>query len=149
MIRLTYENAILRLTSLSIISVDQRAAIENQLLSSNASCVQFVGISNNEALGCGFIRITVIEFLPGGNLVNLGVCSLALNGGVAVPRFPEPEPPGWRELCAELRSEKDPSKVPALLDQINRLLTAFEKGQLHEAGGKRTTHAVPSGADEE
>jgi len=69
--------------------------------------------------------------------------------GSRCPRFPEPEPPGWRELCAKLRSEKVTNKVPALIDQINRLLTAFEKEQPHEAEGKQITHAFPSGFDEE
>jgi hypothetical protein len=52
------------------------------------------------------------------------------NGGVAVPRFHEQEPLGWRELCAKLRTETDPEKFQNLVDEINRLLTAYEKEEL-------------------
>ena len=37
------------------------------------------------------------------------------------------EPPGWRELCARLQRAKDVDEFQAVLDQINRLLTAHEK----------------------
>lgn len=47
----------------------------------------------------------------------------------------EDEPPGWRELCAKLRTAKDPDEFQAVIDQINRLLTAHEKAQ---AGSART-----------
>ncbi len=39
----------------------------------------------------------------------------------------EDEPPGWRALCARLRTAKDVDEFQAILDQINRLLTAHEK----------------------
>jgi hypothetical protein len=39
----------------------------------------------------------------------------------------EDEPPGWRELCARLQTAKDVGEFQAILDQINRLLTAHEK----------------------
>jgi len=39
----------------------------------------------------------------------------------------EDEPLGWRELCAKLRTTKDLNEFRALLDQINRILTAHEK----------------------
>jgi len=37
------------------------------------------------------------------------------------------EPPGWRELCAKLKTAKDIDEFQAVLDQINRLLTAHER----------------------
>jgi len=39
----------------------------------------------------------------------------------------EDEPPGWSELCARLRTAKDVAECQAILDEINRLLTAHEK----------------------
>ncbi len=39
----------------------------------------------------------------------------------------EDEPLGWRELCAKLQTAKDVDEFQAILDQINRLLTAHEK----------------------
>ena len=42
-------------------------------------------------------------------------------------RLEEDEPSGWRELCAKLRTAKDPDEFQAVLDQISRLLTAHEK----------------------
>jgi hypothetical protein len=43
-----------------------------------------------------------------------------------MPRLDD-EPPGWRELCARLRTAKDVAEFQAILDQLNRLLTAHEK----------------------
>jgi hypothetical protein len=43
--------------------------------------------------------------------------------------YPEEEPKGWRELCGELQTESNPDRFQALLDQINRLLSAYEKAQ--------------------
>jgi hypothetical protein len=37
------------------------------------------------------------------------------------------EPQGWRELCAKLKTERDPEKFRELLQQIDRVLTAHEK----------------------
>jgi hypothetical protein len=42
----------------------------------------------------------------GRNSFDGGVSFAHSNGGVAVPHFQEQEPPGWRELCAKLRTEK-------------------------------------------
>jgi hypothetical protein len=48
-------------------------------------------------------------------------------GDAAVAYLEEREPQGWRQLCAKLRTEKNPERFQALLDQINRLLSAHEK----------------------
>jgi len=37
------------------------------------------------------------------------------------------EPPGWRELCAKLQKATKLDEFQAVLEQINRLLTAHEK----------------------
>ncbi|HUB01055.1 MAG TPA: hypothetical protein VL983_00140 [Terriglobales bacterium] len=42
-------------------------------------------------------------------------------------RVKEYEPPGWRDLCAKLQAAKDPEEFQAIVEQINQLLTAFEK----------------------
>ena len=39
----------------------------------------------------------------------------------------EDEPPGWHDLCARLRTAKTVDECQAILDEINRLLTAHEK----------------------
>jgi len=44
----------------------------------------------------------------------------------------EQEPKGWRELCAQLQTEKDRDKFRELVDQINRLLSAHEKANRQE-----------------
>jgi hypothetical protein len=48
-------------------------------------------------------------------------------GGAAVPHPDDTEPPGFRELCAKLQTEKDPAKFEAVVEEIRRLLTAYEK----------------------
>jgi len=58
-----------------------------------------------------------------------------------VPHVQEQEPPGWRELCAKLQTEKDPTKFRALVDEINRLLTAYEK-ESFTAAGRLVTQSV-------
>jgi hypothetical protein len=37
------------------------------------------------------------------------------------------EPPLWRKLCSQLQRENDPAKFQALLEEIDRMLTAYEK----------------------
>jgi hypothetical protein len=37
------------------------------------------------------------------------------------------EPPGWRELQERARRERDPEKLAAIIDEMNRLLTMWEK----------------------
>ncbi len=44
-----------------------------------------------------------------------------------MPRPNEIEPPLWRKLCSELQRESDPAKFQALLEEIDRVLTAYEK----------------------
>ena len=39
----------------------------------------------------------------------------------------EHEPPGWRDLCAKLQTAKDVEEFQGIVEQINRLLTAYEK----------------------
>jgi hypothetical protein len=43
------------------------------------------------------------------------------------PNEIEIEPPLWRKLCSELRRENDLAKFQALLEEIDRALTAYEK----------------------
>lgn len=43
------------------------------------------------------------------------------------------EPPRWRELCSELQRERNPVKFEALLEEIDRLLTEYEKKQAKAA----------------
>lgn len=47
----------------------------------------------------------------------------------------ENEPPGWRELRAKLEKEADRTKFIAILEEIDRLLTAYEKA--HPENGKK------------
>jgi hypothetical protein len=47
-----------------------------------------------------------------------------------VPRFQQQEPLGWRELCEKLQTETDPAKFQSLVDEIDRLLTAYEKEEI-------------------
>ena len=54
--------------------------------------------------------------------------------GLRCPNVQEQEPPGWRELCAKLQTEKDPAKFQALVDEISRLQTAYEKESFTAAG---------------
>jgi hypothetical protein len=54
------------------------------------------------------------------------------------------EPPGWRELCAKLRTAKEADEFQAILDQINRLLTDYEKS--HPEGASETSPAKPQKA---
>jgi len=42
------------------------------------------------------------------------------------------EPPGWRELCAQLRTETDRDKFKALLAKIENLLRTHEKANRQE-----------------
>ena len=42
------------------------------------------------------------------------------------PVLPD-EPEGWHALQEKLRDEKDPKKFAELVDQVNRLLTEWEK----------------------
>jgi hypothetical protein len=46
--------------------------------------------------------------------------------------LPEEQPKVWRELCAELQTEKDPVRFRALVAQVNRLLNAREKANRQE-----------------
>jgi len=39
----------------------------------------------------------------------------------------EKEPPGWRKLCEMAQKEKDPEKLKAMIERINRLLDMHEK----------------------
>jgi hypothetical protein len=38
-----------------------------------------------------------------------------------------PAPPGYHELCAKLQTEKDVVKFRALVEEINLLLSEYEK----------------------
>jgi hypothetical protein len=60
-------------------------------------------------------------------------------------RLREFEPPGWRELCAKLQSAKNPEEFQAIVEQINRLLTAHEKTHPETLGGKTPKPAVKKG----
>jgi hypothetical protein len=40
-------------------------------------------------------------------------------------------PPGYQELCAKLRVERDPAEFQMLMDQINGLLREFEAANAH------------------
>jgi hypothetical protein len=44
-----------------------------------------------------------------------------------MPHPNEIEPPLWRKLCSELQRENDPAKFQALLEEIDHVLTAYEK----------------------
>ncbi len=61
--------------------------------------------------------------------------------GHAMTRL-EDEPPGWRELCAGLQTAKDVGEFQAILDQINRLLTAHEKAHPETLPDKTPTPRV-------
>jgi len=37
-------------------------------------------------------------------------------------------PPGWAELQRKARHEKDPKKLARLIDEMNQLLSEYEKG---------------------
>jgi hypothetical protein len=43
------------------------------------------------------------------------------------PNEIEIEPPLWRKLYSEFKRENDPAKFQALLEEIHRALTAYEK----------------------
>jgi hypothetical protein len=47
------------------------------------------------------------------------------------------EPPGWRELRAQLATETDPVKIKAIFEKLDRLLAAYEKA--HPENDKKTT----------
>jgi 23S rRNA maturation mini-RNase III len=47
------------------------------------------------------------------------------------------EPPGWRTLQEKAQRERDPKKLAALIDEMNRLLTEHEKA----AQGRRKNRA--------
>ncbi len=49
-----------------------------------------------------------------------------------MPGSEDQEPPSWRELCEKLQTEKDPVKFQAVVEEINRLLVAWEKGRPEE-----------------
>ena len=40
-----------------------------------------------------------------------------------------PEAPDWRDLCAKLQAQNDPVRFQAVVAEIDRLLTAYEKKQ--------------------
>jgi hypothetical protein len=63
-----------------------------------------------------------------------------------VPQFQQQEPPGRRELCVQLQTEKDPTKFQALVAEINRLLTAYEKKSL-SAASRFVTQSVRQRAE--
>ena len=43
----------------------------------------------------------------------------------------EQEPQGWRKLCEMAQEERNPKKLAALLERINRLLTMHENKSRH------------------
>jgi hypothetical protein len=43
-----------------------------------------------------------------------------------------PAPPGYHDLCDKLQTENDPARFRLLVDQLNRLLTAYEKSGARE-----------------
>ena len=59
---------------------------------------------------------------------------------------PKP-PPGWTELQERAKQAKDPKELAAIIDEMNRLLTAYEKaagdgheldrGPIHDSGPAR------------
>jgi hypothetical protein len=49
--------------------------------------------------------------------------------GVMEQRLPD-EPKGWRKLQAMAQKEHNPEKLAAIIERINRLLTAHEKKSL-------------------
>ena len=44
-----------------------------------------------------------------------------------MPHPNEIELPLWRKLCSELQRENDPAKFQALLEEVDRVLMAYEK----------------------
>ena len=58
--------------------------------------------------------------------MNPGGMLLPTVEGLTVP-WPEPEPPGYSELCAKLRNEADSVGFQTVLEEIYRLLAECEK----------------------
>jgi hypothetical protein len=52
-------------------------------------------------------------------------------------RLPD-EPKGWRKLQAMAQKERNPEKLAAILERMNRLLTAHEKQSLGESKSSRS-----------
>jgi hypothetical protein len=51
-------------------------------------------------------------------------------------------PPGYEDLCARLQIERDSIKFRMLVEEINRLLTAYEKSSDGEEGSPTRASAV-------
>jgi hypothetical protein len=49
------------------------------------------------------------------------------------------EPPGWRELQEWAKSERDPRKLEAIIEEMNRLLTECEKRAANGTGSGPTS----------
>jgi hypothetical protein len=49
------------------------------------------------------------------------------------------EPEGWRELQERAQSERDPRKLEAVIEEMNRLLTECEKRAVAGEGLRRTS----------
>jgi len=60
-------------------------------------------------------------------------------------RVKEYEPPGWRDLCARLKTAKDPEEFQAIVNEINQLLTAHEKSHPEAFEGKSKKPAPKKG----
>jgi hypothetical protein len=61
-------------------------------------------------------------------------CAADRMGGFSDMLHPdETAPKGWRELRAQLQTEKDPERFREILEQINRLLFAYEKSDRQES----------------
>jgi len=62
---------------------------------------------------------------PGAHDFAIGRINVALEG-VMEQRLPD-EPRGWRKLQTMAQKERDPKKVAAIIERMNRLLAAHEK----------------------
>jgi hypothetical protein len=59
-----------------------------------------------------------------------------------------PAPPGYHELCAKLRDERDVTKFRALVEEINLLLTDYEKRNPCEPSDRERIKTVIGGTFE-
>jgi hypothetical protein len=52
-------------------------------------------------------------------------------------------PPGWAELQSKARHEKDPKKLARLIDEMNQLLSEYEKAATGRSEKGRPEKARP------
>jgi hypothetical protein len=50
----------------------------------------------------------------------------------AMPYVNMQEPPGYRQLCAKLQTERNPAKFRVLVEKVNRLLREYEQSSASE-----------------